>query len=99
MLRAAPSHKSSEKFRGDIRLKIKKLKGQIQTEGGGIVNMRDQPSEDGALVSPIPTGAEVIIFRYGGDTALKNGEQGRWCRIAYDAKIGWVWGKYVKEKE
>ncbi|GEM_PF-1715733 len=77
----------------------KKLKGQIQTEGGGIVNMRDQPSEDGALVSPIPTGAEVIIFRYGGDTALKNGEQGRWCRIAYDAKIGWVWGKYVKEKE
>ncbi len=30
MLRAAPSHKSSEKFRGDIRLKIKKLKSQIQ---------------------------------------------------------------------
>ncbi len=30
MLRAAPKHKSSEKFRGDIRLKIKKLKAQIQ---------------------------------------------------------------------
>ncbi len=30
MLRTAPSHKSSEKFRGDIRLKIKKLKEQIQ---------------------------------------------------------------------
>jgi small GTP-binding protein len=29
MLRTAPSHKSSEKFRGDIRLKIKKLKESI----------------------------------------------------------------------
>lgn len=75
-----------------------KVKGQIQTEGGGIVNMRDLPSEDGAVVIPIPTGAEVIIFRYGEDTVLKNGEQGRWCRIAYKAQLGWVWGKYVKEK-
>lgn len=29
MLRTAPSHKGSEKFRGDIRLKIKKLKDSI----------------------------------------------------------------------
>lgn len=29
MLRTAPSHKSSERFRGDIRLKIKKLKESI----------------------------------------------------------------------
>ena len=29
MLRVAPSHKSSERFRGDIRLKIKKLKESI----------------------------------------------------------------------
>ncbi|MFA5856614.1 MAG: GTPase [Candidatus Pacearchaeota archaeon] len=29
MLRAAPTHKGSEKFRGDIRLKIKKLKEDI----------------------------------------------------------------------
>ncbi len=31
MLRTAPSHKSSEKFRGDIRLKIKKLREKIKT--------------------------------------------------------------------
>jgi len=31
MLRAAPAHKGSEKFRGDIRLKIKKTKAQIIT--------------------------------------------------------------------
>jgi len=30
MLRTAPSHKGSEKFRGDLRLKIKKLKQEIQ---------------------------------------------------------------------
>jgi len=29
MLRTAPAHKSSEKFRGDIRLKIKKLKQDV----------------------------------------------------------------------
>jgi ribosome-interacting GTPase 1 len=32
MLRSAPAHKSSEKFRGDIRLKIKKLKQEMQVK-------------------------------------------------------------------
>lgn len=74
-------------------------KGEIQTENGGIVNMRDQPSEDGKIVLPIPTGAEVAVLRYGEETQLKDGEKGRWCRVAYRAELGWVWGKFVKEKQ
>lgn len=73
-------------------------KGMVRTENGGVVNMRTTPSEDGTSFTAIPTGAEVVIFRYGEETALNNGEKGRWCRVAYRGEVGWVWGKFVKEK-
>jgi hypothetical protein len=61
--------------------------------------MRALPAEDSQAVIQIPTGAEVVILRYGEEAQLKDGEKGRWCRVAYRAQIGWVWGKFIKEKQ
>lgn len=74
-------------------------KGVVRTENGGVVNMRITPSEDGQQVVQISPGEEVVIFRYGEEVTLKNGEKGRWCRVAYRGEVGWVWGKFVKEKQ
>jgi len=47
MLRTAPSHKSSEHFRGDIRLKIKKLKeSMIKSKKAGKSNKKGIRKED-----------------------------------------------------
>lgn len=73
------------------------LSGIIQTEKGSNVNMRDLPTVDAEPIMKVPSGAKVIIFRYGEETEL-NGEKGRWCRIGYNGEAGWIWGKYVKEK-
>jgi hypothetical protein len=75
----------------------KPINWTVQTETGSKVNMRALPSEDSQMVIQIPTGAEVVILRYGEEAEVK-GEKGRWCRVAYRAQIGWVWGKFVKEK-
>jgi hypothetical protein len=77
----------------------KPTKGVVQTEKGSNVNMRALPAEDSQAVIQIPTGAEVVILRYGEEAQLKDGEKGRWCRVAYRAQIGWVWGKFIKEKQ
>lgn len=76
----------------------KPINGMVQTETGSKVNMRALPSEDSQMVIQIPTGAEVVVLRYGEEVELK-GEKGRWCRVAYRAQIGWVWGKFIKEKK
>lgn len=82
-----PSNNASTKF----------SRGVIQTEKGSNVNMRDLPTVDAEFIIKVPSGAEVIIFRYGEEAEL-NGEKGRWCRIGYNGEAGWIWGKYVKEK-
>lgn len=76
----------------------KPIKGMVQTEKGSNLNMRALPAENSQVVIQIPNGAEVIILRYGEEVEL-NGEKGRWCRVAYRAQLGWVWGKFVKEKQ
>jgi hypothetical protein len=60
--------------------------------------MHTLPSEGSRIVIQIPSGSEVVILRYGEEVELK-GEKGRWCRVAYRAQIGWVWGKFIKEKQ
>lgn len=77
----------------------KYLKGVIKTEvAGSKVNVHSEASEDAPTIVQVVAGDDLVIFRYGEETTLKNGEKGKWCRVAYRAQIGWVWGKYVKEK-
>ncbi len=71
--------------------------GVIQTEKGGNVNLRALPSGDAEPIMKIPSGAEVLIFKYGEETELK-GERGKWCRVGYNGESGWIWGKYIQEK-
>lgn len=76
----------------------KPTKGMVQTETGSNVNLRESTSESSKSIILIPPGAEVMILRYGEEVELR-GEKGRWCRVAYRAQIGWVWGKFIKEKK
>jgi small GTP-binding protein len=49
MLKTSPSHKSSEKFRGDIRLKIKKLKVELQKQKKASKKSKNQTIKKGEL--------------------------------------------------
>jgi hypothetical protein len=78
----------------------KTFKGVIQTvTPGSRVNMHETPSEEGKPGIQLTSGDEVVIFRYGDETAIKSGEKGRWCRVAFRGNVGWVWGNYIREHE
>lgn len=75
---------------------------QVQGSNKGVVqinsdflNMRDEPKLGGKVVEKIPVGTLVDILYYHGDTDRLDEEFGRWCKITYNGKEGWVWGNYI----
>lgn len=75
---------------------------QVQGSNKGVVqinsdylNMRDEPTLNGKVLEKIPVGTLVDIIYYHGDTDRLDEEFGRWCKIKYNGKEGWVWGNYI----
>lgn len=64
---------------------------------GTTLNMRDEASLTSQIVMKIPSDSEVDIMFYDTETYYLNGEAGKWCRIRYAGKEGWVWGNFLRE--
>lgn len=54
--------------------------------GTDALNVRDSPSQDGAVIDTLGQGAEL---------ALAGGPEAGFYPIVYGGGIGWVWGEYV----
>ncbi|MCQ3929188.1 MAG: hypothetical protein DPW16_01920 [Chloroflexi bacterium] len=66
--------------------------GLVSIPGNGNLNLRDRPSTDGILVTPIPSGSTVIVLGRNGD--------GTWLNVRYEvagqgASTGWVATEFV----
>ena len=53
---------------------------------GSTVNMRQQPSKNAKLVDQVPVGSTVEVIE----------DQGQWCKVAYNGKIGWMMSNYLE---
>ena len=53
---------------------------------GSTVNMRKQPSKSAELREQVPVGSTVEVIE----------DQGQWCKVAYDGKIGWMMSNYLE---
>lgn len=53
---------------------------------GSTVNMRKQPSKSAELREQVPVGSTVEVIE----------DQGQWCKVAYDGKIGWMMANYLE---
>lgn len=53
---------------------------------GSTVNMRKQPSKSAELREQVPVGSTVEVIE----------DQGQWCNVAYDGKIGWMMSNYLE---
>ena len=53
---------------------------------GSTVNMRKQPSKSAELREQVPVGSTVEVIE----------DQGQWCKVAYNGKIGWMMSNYVE---
>ena len=60
------------------------------------LNMRDKPALGSAVIIKLPVGSVVEILYYDQETFRIGGEYGKWCKVRYAGKEGWVWGNYLE---
>jgi|GEM_PF-2224777 len=72
--------------------------GYVKTKTGSTLRMRKEPSESSEILIMIPNGSPVIILGYDDHFSVVNGENGKWCKIKYNEKVGWAWGSFIVKK-
>ncbi len=73
-------------------------KATIDVESGTL-NMREKPLLSSDIVARIPDGSVVEVLYFDTETYYLEGEKGRWVKVKYADKEGWVWDKYVVIEE
>ena len=59
------------------------------------LNLRSQPNLASDVVIKIPDSSAVKILYFDEEVLVLDGETGKWCKIKYADKEGWVWGNYL----
>jgi hypothetical protein len=59
------------------------------------LNLRSQPNLSSEVVIKIPDSSAVKILYFDEEVLVLEGETGKWCKIRYADKEGWVWGNYL----
>ncbi len=59
------------------------------------LNLRSQPNLSSNVVIKIPDSSAVKILYFDEEVLVLDGETGKWCKIKYADKEGWVWGNYL----
>ncbi|RPJ06148.1 MAG: SH3 domain-containing protein, partial [Spirochaetaceae bacterium] len=63
------------------------------------LRMRSQPSLTADIVTVLPFNAEVTLMSETGTEMEIDGARGKWSRISWQEKNGWVFGGFLSEKK
>lgn len=63
------------------------------------LNLRSEPNLSSEVVIKIPDSSAVKILYFDEEVLVLDGEAGKWCKIKYADKEGWVWGNYLELQE
>jgi|GEM_PF-4292998 len=63
------------------------------------LRMREAPNEKAKKIVTIPYGEEVIFIEETGDEITVSGATGRWTRIEWNGKTGWVFGGFLSDND
>jgi uncharacterized protein YgiM (DUF1202 family) len=63
------------------------------------LNLRSEPNLSSEVVIKIPDSSAVKILYFDEEVLILDGETGKWCKIKYTDKEGWVWGNYLVIQE
>jgi uncharacterized protein YraI len=63
------------------------------------LRMRKGPGSEYDCISLIPYAQKVLLIEEGKDSDIIDGVEGKWCKVRWDNKEGWVFSAYLtKEK-
>ncbi|MDF1696053.1 MAG: SH3 domain-containing protein [Saprospiraceae bacterium] len=60
------------------------------------LNLRSEPNLASDVVIKIPDSSAVKILYFDEEILVLEGQTGKWCKIKYADKEGWVWGNYLE---
>lgn len=60
------------------------------------LNLRMEPNLSSDVVIKIPDSSAVKILYFDEEVLVLDGETGKWCKVKYADKEGWVWGNYLE---
>ncbi len=70
-------------------------KALINVESGTL-NMRSKPNLASDIIIRIPDSSYVDVLYFDLNYYYLNGNRGRWCKIKYADKEGWVWDGFLE---
>ncbi|HUF04320.1 MAG TPA: hypothetical protein VMM38_09105 [Aridibacter sp.] len=71
---------------------------RVNSPGDGFLALRDRPSAStGNRLAKIPHGDIVVMERCQENTETIGGRTGRWCRIRWEQKTGWVFDVWLTD--
>lgn len=62
----------------------------------GTLNMREKPLLASGILARIPDSSFVDVLYFDTKYYYLNGTRGRWCRVKYADKEGWVWDGFIE---
>jgi len=60
------------------------------------LNLRSEPRLTSDVVIKIPDSSAVKILYFDEEVLVLDGVAGKWCKVKYADKEGWVWGNYLE---
>ncbi len=72
-------------------------KSRVVTSKGGL-RLRESPDLNGTKIDLIPEGGMVELLEVSGDEVTISGTTGRWSRVRWKHKTGWVFGGFLSVK-
>ena len=70
----------------------------VKTEANSL-NLRAEPNLSSEVVIKIPDSSAVKILYFDEEVLVLDGVAGKWCKVKYADKEGWVWGNYLEMQE
>jgi len=70
-------------------------KALVDTDATSL-NLRSASNLNSDVVIKIPDSSIIEVIYFDEEVLVLDGEAGKWCKIRYADKEGWVWGNYVK---
>jgi len=63
------------------------------------LNLRSEPNLSSDVVIKIPDSSAVKVLYFDDEILVLDGVAGKWCKVKYADKEGWVWGNYLEMQE
>lgn len=70
-------------------------KALVNTDANSL-NLRASSNLTSAVVIKIPDSSIVEVLYFDEEVLVLDGSPGKWCKVRYADKEGWVWGNYVQ---